>query len=170
MSDAEDVLDLSLVSPALPFPVVARLIFKLKNICFRTKNLSTIHSKSGTSKDDRSSAENAPPFNCPKEDDISNNNESVAAAPIRVAPKRRSRKKSAKSNRARPKYVSPLFDNRGFPDPQDEWESMLPEVKNGRLLRKRVHDPPKLQEIDPDFGEEYDEAKHGDILRAKLNI
>jgi len=47
---------------------------------------------------------------------------------------------------------------------------MLPDVKDGRLLRKRVHDPPKLQEIDPDFGEEYDEAKHGEILRAELNI
>ena len=30
--------------------------------------------------------------------------------------------------------------------------------------RKRLHDPPKLQAIDPDFGEEYDEAKHGDTL------
>ena len=29
MSDAADVLDLSLVSPALPFPVVARLILNL---------------------------------------------------------------------------------------------------------------------------------------------
>jgi hypothetical protein len=47
---------------------------------------------------------------------------------------------------------------------------MLPEVKNGRLIRKRLHDSPKLQSIDPDFGEEYNEAKHGDILRAELNI
>ena len=47
---------------------------------------------------------------------------------------------------------------------------MLPEVKNGRLIRKRLHDPPKLQALDPDFGEEYDEAKHGDTLRSELNI
>ena len=47
---------------------------------------------------------------------------------------------------------------------------MLPEVKNGRLIRKQLHDPPKLQALDPDFGEDYDEAKHGDTLRAELNI
>ena len=47
---------------------------------------------------------------------------------------------------------------------------MLHEVKNGRLIRKRKHDPPKLQEINPDFEEEFDEAKHGDIMRAELDI
>ena len=47
---------------------------------------------------------------------------------------------------------------------------MLPEVKNGRLICKRLQDPPKLQAIDPDFGEEYDEAKHGDTLQTELNI
>ena len=47
---------------------------------------------------------------------------------------------------------------------------MLPEVKVGRLICKRVHHPPKLQEIDPDFGEEYDEAKHGNILHTELDI
>ena len=47
---------------------------------------------------------------------------------------------------------------------------MLPDVNEGRLIRKRVHDPPKIQDMDPDFGEDYDEAKHGDILRAELDI
>ena len=47
---------------------------------------------------------------------------------------------------------------------------MLPDVKEGRLICKRVHDPPKIQDVDPDFGEDYDEAKHGDILRAELVI
>ena len=47
---------------------------------------------------------------------------------------------------------------------------MLPEVKAGRLIRKRVHDPPKIQDVDPNFGEEYDDAKHGEILRAELDI
>ena len=47
---------------------------------------------------------------------------------------------------------------------------MLPETKVGKLIRKRVHDPPKLTDIDPDFGEEYDEAKHGDTLREELKI
>ena len=170
MSDAADVPDPSLVSPSLPFHSRCPFdYYNLKLFVFETRNLSTYHSKTGTSKDNESSAE-APPLYQPKEDDLSSDDESVAPTPIRVAPKRRSRKKSAKSKRERRKYVSPLFDNRGFPDPQDEWESMLPDVKDGRLLRKRVHDPPKLQEIDPDFGEEYDEDKHGEILRAELNI
>ena len=47
---------------------------------------------------------------------------------------------------------------------------MLPDVKDGRLSRKRLHETLDLQAIDPDFGEEYDEAKHGDTLRAELNI
>ena len=47
---------------------------------------------------------------------------------------------------------------------------MLLEVKNGILVRKRLHGPPKLQALDPDVGEDYDEAKHGDTLRAELNI
>ena len=47
---------------------------------------------------------------------------------------------------------------------------MLPEVKAGRLIRKRRHDPPRLRDVDPSFGEEYDEAKHGEMLRDKLCI
>ena len=70
----------------------------------------------------------------------------------------------------RRQYVSPLFDDRGFPHPGDEWESMLPEVDYGRLLRKRKHQPPRLDDIDPKFGVEYDEATHGDTLRTNLKI
>ena len=66
--------------------------------------------------------------------------------------------------------VSPLFDDRGYPNPQDEWESMLPKLKSGHLIRKRVHNPPKLQDVDPDFGEDFDEAKHGKVLKDELNI
>ena len=47
---------------------------------------------------------------------------------------------------------------------------MLPEVKAGRLIRKRHHDPPGLRGVDPSFGEEYDEAKHGKVLRDELKI
>ena len=67
-------------------------------------------------------------------------------------------------------YISPLFDDRGHPSPQVDWESMLPEVKTGRLLRKHKHNSPKLQYIDPDCGEVYDNNKHGEILRAELNM
>ena len=47
---------------------------------------------------------------------------------------------------------------------------MLTEVKAGHLLRKRKHNSPNLQEIDPDFGEVYNENKHGEILCAELTI
>ena len=67
-------------------------------------------------------------------------------------------------------YVIPLFDDRGHPIPQEYWGSILPEVKDGRLLRKRKHNSPNLHDIDPDFGEVYDENKHGEILLAELTI
>ena len=85
------------------------------------------------------------------------------APPIRPAAKpRMSRRKGPGQRRVtRKRDISPLFDDRGHPHPQDEWESLLPEVKAGRLIRKRRHEAPKLDEMDPNFGEEYDEAKHG---------
>ena len=94
------------------------------------------------------------------------------AQPIRVAPRYKSKRKGKGHNKKKEQkqYVSPLFDDRGYPNPQDEWESMLPEVKAGRLIRKRIHNPPKLQDIDPNFGVEYDESKHGKVLRETLNI
>ena len=47
---------------------------------------------------------------------------------------------------------------------------MLPDIKEGRLIRKRLHESPDLQAIDPGFGEDYDEAKHSETLRAELNL
>ena len=92
------------------------------------------------------------------------------AQPIRVAARPRSKRKGPRTKQRSNKYASPLFDDRGFPHPQDEWESMLPEVKAGRLIRKRRHDPPRLRDVDPSFGEEYTGAKHGKMLRDELRI
>ena len=86
--------------------------------------------------------------------------------PIRVAPKFRSSKSKKRTNN----YVSPLFDSRGHPDEETDWESMLPEVKAGKLIRKRKHTVPPIDNIDPNFGVSYNEAKHGDILRSELDI
>ena len=47
---------------------------------------------------------------------------------------------------------------------------MLPDVEGGDLIRKRLHKSPKINDIDPNFGEKYNETKHGDILREKLKI
>ena len=92
--------------------------------------------------------------------------------PIRVAARQRSKKeaKSARRTKRKTSFVSPLFDDRGFPHPQDEWENMLPGVKAGRLIRKRLHDPPKLLDVDPAFGVEFDEKLHGKMLKEELDI
>ena len=86
--------------------------------------------------------------------------------PIRVAPKFRSSKSKKRTNN----YVSPLFDSRGHPDEETDWESMLPEVKAGKLIRKRKHAAPPIDNVDPNFGVPYNEAKHGDILRSALDL
>ena len=77
---------------------------------------------------------------------------------------------SKATKRKRSYYHDPLMDNRGFPDMQDHYESLLPDPQAGTLLRKRVHSAPKLDDIDPTFGEPYDESLHGDTLRAELDI
>ena len=86
--------------------------------------------------------------------------------PVRLAPKHRKSKSKKRPNN----YVSPLFHDRGHPHPQDDWESMLPEVKAGRLIRKRRHPAPPLTDIDPNFGVEYDESVHGSMLREHLDV
>ena len=67
-------------------------------------------------------------------------------------------------------YVIPLFDDRDHTITQEDWESMLPGVSYGRLLRKRKNNSPHLEDIETDFGEVYDENKHGETLRAELTI
>ena len=86
--------------------------------------------------------------------------------PVRLAPKHcKSGSKKRKNN-----YVSPLFHDRGYPNPQDDWESTLPEVKAGRLIRKRLHHVPPLTDIGPNFGVDYDEFLHGIMLCEHLDI
>ena len=69
------------------------------------------------------------------------------AQPIRVAPRYKKKKKGKGQDKKKEQkqYISPLFDDRGYPNPQDEWESMLPEVKAGRLIRNRIHNPPSCR-------------------------
>jgi hypothetical protein len=47
---------------------------------------------------------------------------------------------------------------------------MLPEVKTGALIRKRKHQAPPLHDINPNFGVEYNEDLHGDMLRSDLDV
>ena len=59
---------------------------------------------------------------------------------------------------------SPLFDDQGFPDKQAHFESMVPNVSCGRLIRKRKHPAPDVNSVDPNFGEEFNLATHGPEL------
>ena len=45
-----------------------------------------------------------------------------------------------------------------------------PHGKGSRLVRKQKHPAPRLDDIDPDFGVDFDEDKHGNMLRSQLNI
>ena len=47
---------------------------------------------------------------------------------------------------------------------------MLPEVKAGKLIRKRKYPAPPLTDIDPNFGVEYNEQTHDAMLRAELDV
>ena len=70
----------------------------------------------------------------------------------------------------RKRYLNPLFDDRGYPDRQNDWEDILPRGQSGPLIRKRKYAAPDTTSIDPAFGEEYDPVKHLDHLTSDLNI
>ena len=61
------------------------------------------------------------------------------------------------------------FDDRGFPDEQTHWESMVPSTSSGRLIRKRLHPDPDIDSVDPNFGEVFDPVLHGPELN-KLEL
>ena len=64
-----------------------------------------------------------------------------------------------------------MFDDRGYPDPQDDWEDMLPSVdKFGLVVRRRKHPARSVTDIDPDFNVHYEEALHGQRLRDELKL
>ena len=88
-------------------------------------------------------------------------------AHIRVAPKHR---KPASKKRPNKYISSPLFDFHGFPDRQDNFEAMLPEVKDWCLVCKQKQLAPLLTDIDPNLGVEYDEVLYGAILRKELDV
>ena len=78
--------------------------------------------------------------------------------PIRVAKKR----KAPSSLKARKRHV--FLDDRGFPDPMNDFEYMLPEVR-GEFIRKRRHPARSLNDIDPEFNTQFDPALHGEALK-----
>ena len=82
------------------------------------------------------------------------------SSPIRVAPKPKRRKRGN----------NVFFDDRGFPDQSDEFDSLLHNVDGGVILRKRRHAAPALDDIDPNFATTYDDAIHGERLLKELDL
>ena len=74
------------------------------------------------------------------------------APPIRVAPKGRRMSPATK----RKFRSNTLFDDRGHPDEQTHWESIVPSSSSGRLIRKRLHPAPDIDSVDPTFGEVFE--------------
>ena len=91
---------------------------------------------------------------------LSSEQQPKKSGPIRVAP-------SAKRSR-RPQNV--FMDDRGYPDLSDEFDTLLHNHTGGHVLRKRKHPAPALDDIDPTFNHQFDEARHGQLLlrRSKL--
>ena len=80
--------------------------------------------------------------------------------PIRVAPKPKRRKR-------RPNV---FLDDRGYPDQSDEFDHILHNIDGKPVLRKRKHPAPPLDAIDPEFNCQFDESKHGALLRETLDV
>lgn len=94
--------------------------------------------------------------------DISGTPSPPKAEPIRVAPKPKKQRRGSKKN--------VFFDDRGFPDQSDEYDTLLSTNDGGAILRKRKHPAPPLDKVDPQFFSPYDESKHGDHLRKQLPL
>ena len=55
-----------------------------------------------------------------------------------------------------------FMDDRGFPDPSDDFDHFLHNMDECTLVRKRKHPPRPIDGIDPAFDVQYDEAIHGE--------
>jgi hypothetical protein len=80
--------------------------------------------------------------------------------PIRVAPKPKHRRKSQ----------NVFYDDRGFADQSNKFNELLHNTDGGPIFRKQKHPAPSLDDLDPAFASTFDEAKHGERLRSKLDL
>ena len=54
-----------------------------------------------------------------------------------------------------------FLDDRGFPDQSHDFDTLLHNVDGGAVLRKRRHPARPLDDIDPAFNIQFDDALHG---------
>jgi hypothetical protein len=83
-------------------------------------------------------------------------------SPIHIAPKPKSR--------SRKKAQNVFYDNRGFPDESDNFDSLLHNINGGAILRRTKFPTPPLDADDPTFTYIYSDELHGDKLRSELDV
>ena len=69
------------------------------------------------------------------------------------------------------RWVKNVFaDDRGYPDLNDDHDTLLHIIDGGSVLRKLRHPAPPLDKDDPTFTFTFDETLHGKCLRQLLNL
>ena len=66
--------------------------------------------------------------------------------------------------------INPLFDDRGFPDKQIDYEFLEEQGMILKLPFLRKVDPELPTKVDPNFDVKFDEVKHGAHLKNHLKI
>ncbi len=63
-----------------------------------------------------------------------------------------------------------FYNDRGYPDESDDYDSLLHSIDGGPILRKTKFPTPPINADDPSFNFEYSEVLHGEKLRANLDV
>ncbi len=63
-----------------------------------------------------------------------------------------------------------FYDDRGYPDESDAYDSLLHSIDCGPILRKTKFPTPPINADDPSFNFKYSEELHGEKLRADLDV
>jgi hypothetical protein len=63
-----------------------------------------------------------------------------------------------------------FYDDRGYLDESDAYDSLLHSIDGGPILRKTKFPTPPIDADDPSFNFEYSEELHGEKLRADLDV
>ncbi len=72
--------------------------------------------------------------------------------------------------RCRRRIKNIFAENCGFPDPSEEYDTLLHNIDGGTVLQKLRHPAPPLDENDPRFNFTFNEALHGERLRQQLDL
>jgi hypothetical protein len=71
-------------------------------------------------------------------------------------------------SRKKPQNV--FYDDRGFPNESEDYNSLLHTIDSGNILRRTKFLTPPLNKNDPTFNFAYSEELHGEKLRSNLDV